>query len=251
MRLCWRSCSEGCLDTTLTTILMIMKYLAAVLAGVVLGNGAVYCFNKIPASWLTDYGEAPPAELFEPGRQRITSYPWKYIFSMLFTAVCVYMVWRDWRSAVPMMAALWLLLEMSIADIKYRIIPDQFTILLAVSAIGFVNFHSSWTDCLIGAAAGFGLMGAIALVGKLAYQRMAIGGGDIKLYAGLGLFTGAAGVLTIFVLATLFSGAHFVYLLATRRIKKTDTMPMIPYTASATLLYFLFLWGRIDFVFEL
>ena len=230
---------------------MIMKYLAAVLAGVILGNGAVYCFNNIPASWLTDYGEEPKAAVTGPGEQRIKSYPWKYLFSMLFVAVCVYMVWRDWRSAVPMTAALWLLLEMSAADIKYRIIPDQFTILLAVSAIGFVNFHSGWTDCLLGAAAGFGLMGAIALVGKLAYRRMAIGGGDIKLYAGLGLFTGAAGILTIFVLATLFSGAHFVYLLAARRIKKTDTMPMVPYTAVAALLYFLFLWGRIDFVFSL
>ncbi len=31
--------------------------------GVLLGNGAVYVFNRLPASWLCDYGEVPKEDL--------------------------------------------------------------------------------------------------------------------------------------------------------------------------------------------
>ena len=46
------------MDITLTV--QIIKYLVTVLAGVILGNGAVYLFNHMPASWFFDYGEMPP-----------------------------------------------------------------------------------------------------------------------------------------------------------------------------------------------
>jgi hypothetical protein len=35
----------------------------AIVLGVILGSGAVYVFNRIPAAWLTDYGEEPSDEL--------------------------------------------------------------------------------------------------------------------------------------------------------------------------------------------
>ena len=37
--------------------------LAAIGAGVILGNGAVYFFNRIPGKWLCDYGQEPDEEL--------------------------------------------------------------------------------------------------------------------------------------------------------------------------------------------
>src|SRR3712207_8840817 len=43
---------------------------------------------------------------------------------------------------------IWLLMEMAICDIKYRIVPDQLNILLAVSALGFIPFMDSWKDSL-------------------------------------------------------------------------------------------------------
>ena len=69
----------------MTSALIIMiKLLAAVLAAVFAGNGVVYLFNHMPAQWFCDYGERPTEEMLDPYTQRVKSYPWKYLFTMLF-----------------------------------------------------------------------------------------------------------------------------------------------------------------------
>lgn len=47
------------MDTGMTALAIIIKALAGVLAGILMGNGAVYLFNHMPAKWFTDYGEKP------------------------------------------------------------------------------------------------------------------------------------------------------------------------------------------------
>ena len=232
-------------------LLTVIKCLAAILVGIFAGNGAVYGFNHMPASWFCDYGQTPTAEMSDPYTQRVKSYPWKYIFTMLFIILGIKMVSQDWRFAVAGVCSIWLLLEMAIADCKYRIVPDQLVILLAVSALGFVNFHGSWKECLIGALIGLGVMSLTAFVGKLAYKRDVLGGGDIKLFASLGLLLGTTGILVTIVLTTLFSAAHLCLLLAQKRVKKTDTVPMVPYIALAASVYIVFLWEYQQMFFDI
>lgn len=223
--------------------LVIIKCLLAILVGIFAGNGAVYCFNRIPASWLCDYGEKPAEALLDKSTQRIKSTPWKYLFTMAFVVINIKMVMDDWQFAIGAVCVLWLLLEIAIADVKYRIIPDQLVVLLAVGAMGFVPYHSGWKDILGGAAVGFFLMLAVALLGKLAYRRETIGGGDIKLFASLGLILGFSGTLVVIVLTSLISGGAMVYLLATKRVRTKDTFPMAPYILVAVVIYMVFLWG--------
>ncbi len=232
-------------ENTISILILIIKCLAAILVGIFQGNGAVYIFNKAPAKWFCDYDEEPTTEMKDPYIQRVKSHPWKYVFTMAFIIFNIKMVVDDWEFAIPGTIALWLLLELSISDIKYRIVPDQYLILLAVTGLGFMSYHSSWVEALIGAAIGFALMGLIAGLGRLFYQKMALGGGDIKLYAVLGFLTGIKGVLFIFVVSTFVSAGFFVIQLSRRKIKKTDTMPMVPYIAGAACLYIVFFW---DFV---
>lgn len=228
--------------------LQILKCLIAVFVGILEGNGAVYFFNKIPAEWLCDYGEEPTPEMKDRYTQRVKSHPWKYIFTMAFVILNIKMVVDDWQFAITGTVALWLLLELSIADIKYRIVPDQILILLAVTGFGFMPYHDNWETSVIGAVIGFGIMGLIAGVGKLLYHRLALGGGDIKLYTVLGFLTGYKGILFIFVLSTLVSGAWFVIQLARRKIKRTDTQPMVPYIAGAAAAYIVFFWDMVFIV---
>ena len=231
---------------SITILTEIVKYLAAVLLGVLLGNAAVYFFNKMPASWFCDYGEEPTEAMKDTSTQRIKSTPWKYLLSMLFVAAGVYLVRDDWMYAVAVVLVLWILTELAAADLKFRIIPDQLVILLAVSSLGFIQYHENWKSMLFGAAAGFALMGATALLGKFAYRRDAVGGGDVKLFAALGLVTGLWGILTVFALTALISGGHMVWLLARKKVKKTDTVPMVPYIAVSAGIYLIFLHAHID-----
>ncbi len=229
-------------ERTILLSLQIIKCLVAILIGILEGNGAVYFFNKMPAVWFCDYGEEPTPEMKDPYVQRVKSHPWKYIFTMAFVILNIKMAVDDWQFALPGTIALWILLELSIADIKYRIVPDQLLILLAVTGLGFLQYHSSWIQAVYGALIGFALMGIIAGVGRLLYQKMALGGGDIKLYAVLGLIGGPKGILFIFVVSTLVSAAWFVVQLARKKMKKTDTQPMVPYIAAAAAAYIVFFW---------
>lgn len=223
--------------------ILLLKVIVAVVVGVLEGNGAVYFFNKMPGNWLCDYDETPDPELLHPTTQRVKSSPWKYLFSMGFVILNIKMVVDDWQYAIAATLALWLLLELALSDKKYSIVPDQFLILLSITAIGFIPFHSSWRVPLIGAALGFGIMTAIALIGRFAYRRDTLGGGDIKLFSVLGLITGPVGILFTFAATALISAGHFTYLLAKKRIKVTDSRPMVPYIAISSAAYLVFLWG--------
>jgi len=227
----------------------------AIVLGVILGSSAVYVFNRIPAAWLTDYGEEPSEELKDTSTQRVKSVPWKYVFTGLFIALGIYLGVRDLSIALPVVIALWLLLLMSMADIKYMIVPDQLIMLLVLTGLGFLpqkialyHRHAIY-DSLMGAAAGLILMLIIALFSRAIYKKWVLGGADIKLFTAIGFLTGLYGVLIIFVLSTVLSGLHFAYLLIRQKIQLRESRPMVPYIALAFGIYFLFIRNLItDFI---
>ena len=211
---------------------------AAIAAGILLGNSAVYFFNKMPGKWLCDYGQEPDEELMHPTHQRVKSTPWKYVFSGLFIAARIKMGLENPLYALPALAALWLLLEMSIADIKYMIVPDQLIMLLVITGLGFIPHHAFGVmDCLVGAAIGFGIMVLIAVIGRLVYKKAAVGGADIKLFGALGLCLGTDGIIAVFILSTFLSAGHFLWLLIRRKIRLSGERPMVPYIAAAATIY--------------
>lgn len=215
---------------------------AAIGLGIVLGNGAVYFFNRIPGKWLTDYDAEPSEELLRPTRQRVRSTPWKYVFTGFFICCGIYLGLRDPAYAFPALAAMWLLLEMSIADLKYMIVPDQLVLLLGVTSLGFITRHRGGPlDAVWGALLGFGVLASMALLAKLMYKKPAIGGADVKLFGVLGLATGVDGILFIFIASTFLSAGHFIWLMLRKKARLTDERAMVPYIAAAAAFYLVFL----------
>lgn len=214
----------------------------AIIAGVILGNSAVYVFNKIPGKWLCDYGKEPDAELLHPTRQRVRSTPWKYCFSCLFVMAGIKLGLENPIYAVIALITCWLLLEMAIADLKYMIVPDQFVILMMVAGIGFVPHHPGGPmEGIFGAIIGFGVMLLIGILGKLIYKTETLGGGDIKLFTALGLCVGKDGILMVFVLSTFITALHLGYLMARKLIKPREKRPLVPYIAIASTIYMVIL----------
>ena len=215
---------------------------AAIGAGVVLGNGAVYFFNRMPGKWLCDYDEEPSQELLHPTCQRIKSTPWKYVFTGFFVVIGITLGLQNPLYAIPALIAIWLLLEMSIADIKYMIVPDQLIMLLVVTGLGFIPHHAFGVmDCITGAAVGFGVLLLIAVIGRLIYKKPAVGGADIKLFAALGLNLGTDGIIAVFVISTFLSAGHFIWMMVRKGAKLTDERPMVPYIAAAAIIYLVIL----------
>ncbi len=234
---------------------IILTCAISIICGILLGNSAVYIFNHIPGKWLTDYDEEPSEELLHPTTQRVKSVPFKYIFTGVFIALSIYMGIKDPSLAFPVVISIWLLLIMSIADIKYMIVPDQFIMLLVLTGVSFlparmaVYHRHAVYDSLIGAAAGLVLMLVIALLSRALYKKWVLGGADIKLFTAIGFLTGFYGVLIIFVSSTLLSGLHLGYQLLRGKAHLKETRPMVPYIAIAFAIYFLFIRDLItDFI---
>ena len=215
---------------------------AAIGAGVILGNGAVYFFNRMPGKWLCEYDEEPSQELLHPTCQRVKSTPWKYVFTGFFVVIGITLGLQNPLYAFPALIAIWLLLEMSIADIKYMIVPDQLIMLLVLTGLGFIRHHAFGVmDCLLGAAVGFGVLLIIALISKIFYKEPAVGGADIKLFAALGLALGTDGIIAVFVISTFLSAGHFIWMMVRKGAKLTDERPMVPYIAAAATIYLVIL----------
>ncbi|MBK5254080.1 MAG: prepilin peptidase [Peptostreptococcaceae bacterium] len=230
-------------------LILIIKLIIVIMASIIMGNGAVVAFNHMPIKWFLEEGKEPSPGLLDASRQRITSTPWKWILVALFSAISIYLILTtSIIYTISVIVVLWLLLIASISDIKYSIIPDQITMLIAVSGIGFVILHEKWTDQLYGALIGFLLLMAVFGIGRLIYHKDAVGGGDIKMFASLGLVLGVGGILMVFIISTFLSAVHFAYLIIAKRAKPGETRPMMPYIFMAFTIYVVFLW---DFGIEI
>src|SRR5574341_204147 len=97
-----------------------------------------------------------------------------------------------------------ILLGVAVTDARHYLIPDEYTwgglglgLLLTLRG-GLPGFVTG----VVGAAAGFALLWAVAWAGERVFREEAMGGGDIKMMAMVGTFVGWKGVLL-----TLFCGA--------------------------------------------
>ena len=202
--------------------------------GILAGNGAVYAFNHVPAKWLCDYNQEPGEELLREDTQRVKSYPWKAVFSMVFVLLGIFLFTRDSFYAIPAMLACWLLLLIAIADKKYMIIPDQFIFLLLLTGIGFVPYMGSIKSMLLGALIGGGCMLVVSVAGKLIFKKEVMGFGDVKLFAAIGLITGAYEVIFILIATSLLSCIAYGILLLMKKNKKGQYQPLGIYIAMVT-----------------
>ncbi len=218
-------------------IIIVIKIVIAVTTGILAGHSVVYLFNRLPAEWLCDYGEEPSEELKHPTVQRIKGYPWKLMLSGLFICIAVHLVIYDWQYCAAAMVYSWSLAMIFAADKKYSIIPDQFVLLTAASAMGFIPFFDSFKDHIYGMAAGAGVMLISALLGKILFKKETLGFGDVKLFAAIGLAVGLKGTIAVLVMSSLAAAAVFSIQMIRGAIRRDDMMPLGPYICSAGIFY--------------
>ncbi len=125
-------------------------------------------------------------------------------------------------------------------DLKKMIVPDFITypgIILGFAFV-FLNEKSLWLSYLIGGAGGFFIAFLISLIGKRAFKKEALGGGDVKLIALIGLFVGYAGLLLCFILSSITG------ILSTYIIYKdlTRTIPYAFYLSISGMIIYIFIY---------
>ena len=125
-------------------------------------------------------------------------------------------------------------------------VPDEFSVMLAISATAFIEYHENWWEPAVGAALGLGISLAVLLLGMLLFKSGSIGGADIKYFTCMGLVTGRTGIAIIYVLTTLIFALYSAVVIATGRGSIRDRNPMLPSACAAATLYFLFLFNTGD-----
>lgn len=197
--------------------------------GIALTVLGYFIINRIPATWLCDYNETPSEELLSG--KRIKFMP-SGIFVSLVMAVCLALCRLQFNKGYDIYFAVLALILfdcmlIAVADIKYQIIPDQFTVALGILAVGisvydiargYHIFHSTWWSPLAGAGIGAAAMLLIDFIGMLVYKRDGMGFGDVKLFLAVGVLTGFPGTIYTFIISIITATIFFVAIILTARI---------------------------------
>lgn len=129
-----------------------------------------------------------------------------------------------------------LLVIIVISDVHAMLIPNKVLLFFAcvIIPVRFFIPMDPWWDPIAGSIVGFVLLLFIAIISK-----GGMGGGDIKLFAVLGLFLGLKGVLLTFFFATFIGAFVGIVLVVLKKVKRKQPIPFGPaISAGALITYF-------------
>lgn len=170
-------------------------------------------------------------------------------------------LWRRWQEqpgwAVLTALAAGALLALSLIDWDTFLIPDELSLgLLAVgllasplnpyfSGVWYVRLWASVLGALIGLAIAWGT----AAIGERVFKKEALGGGDVKLLAAVGAWSGALGAFDCMMVSSFIGAVYGVWQIYSGKLKRSDPIPFGPFlSAGATFNFFYLLPAGFPFL---
>lgn len=133
-----------------------------------------------------------------------------------------------------------LVINIFVSDFKYMIIMDTPLVIVSILILILKTIFMGFKTMLISLASGlflFLFMLLIGIVGKKIFKREALGGGDIKLAAVIGIILG----LRLGLVAIIFSSLLALpYALAVMMLGKDREVPFGPFLIGSMALIFVF-----------
>jgi len=126
-------------------------------------------------------------------------------------------------------------------DLDHMIIPDIISLTgivlgIAVASAGYIS-GMDWRFSLLGAGLGVAALYVPALVYEKLRGIEGLGGGDVKLLAMIGAFTGPYGVIFVLFCASLVGSIGALVSMSVRRIESTTPIPFGPFLTAAAVFY--------------
>lgn len=132
-----------------------------------------------------------------------------------------------------------MLLAVFVIDYKKQIIPNRLN--LAIFEVGIIfaflyglSDFAITINMLLGMVVGGGIFLLITLVGGIFYGKDAMGFGDVKLMAALGLFFGLSNIIVITLVSFLIGAVLSIILLISKTRKSNEYIPFGPFIVIAT-----------------
>lgn len=140
------------------------------------------------------------------------------------------------------------LIVTTLTDVEWKIIPDMASYSLIVIGILKIpfdpffnsgNLWASFLDSLLGLTFGGGVLLALSYIGLILFKKESVGGGDIKLLAGIGAFIGFKGAVFVILIASIIGGVFSLLGLIFRFLRQKQYIPFGPFLNIAALIIFL------------
>lgn len=124
-----------------------------------------------------------------------------------------------------------LLIIITFIDIDHYIIPDNLILIGCITAIivNFLGYGVPFIDGLKGALFAGGGVLVVTLIIEYVVKKEVMGGGDIKLYAMVGLFLGTKLSLLTILLSIYIGGAYGIIFIIYNKVKNREFSSMIPF----------------------
>lgn len=242
------------------------SFITYIVFAVIIAASFAVCFlaykilNTVPAKWLCDYDEEPDETVlgirFNYKQSGIITSALFAVLNSACFALCGFSFYTLFIFLI-----MFVLLLVTLSDGKFTIIPDQFTIALAVLSLGFgiydlcngQYFISQWWHIPLGAVCGGGFLMLINLLSLLIFKKLGIGFGDVKLMCALGACLGFPKVFLAMIAAVLIAFLYIIFTVLKKIFTKKETEAYFafgPYLAIGSALFLIFV-NQIDMGIEL
>lgn len=257
---------------------MTIYYIYFALVGLIIGSFLNVCIYRIPRE---ESIVKPPSHCPNCGK-RLTVIDLVPVFSYLFlrgkcrhcgvkispryamvellTALTFVILFHKFKLTVDFFASAYLmsiLIAIFFIDLEHMIIPDGLVLAGLIGGIPLVVYNlfrpvqtygdRNWWTPLIGMLSGFLVLLFIGLVGLLIYKTdEAMGGGDIKLFAPLGLFLGWKLIIVAFLLSVFSAAFVSVILIITKVKNRKSTVPFGPFIVIGTFVTYIYGWEILE-----
>jgi len=174
-----------------------------------------------------------------------SSIPIRYFFVELISAMSWIVLYFKFGLSIDFvlqMVLVSILIVCTYTDLDHRRILNSvvlFGIGIGLAIIIILN-PSMIMDSIFGMSAGLAFMLFWAVIGKLLFRQTALGAGDIKLAAMIGIFTGAKYILFILILSFTLASIYVLFIALKKQTVVGRRLPLAPFITAATLITILF-----------
>lgn len=144
----------------------------------------------------------------------------------------------DFFRAASISFVLVLLIPIVISDFRRRIMPNRYLLMgLVIRILQYAFLLASGQELMVQLRSDIlgALLGGAVFLLSFMISKKSVGMGDIKLFGVTGLFLGLQGTYTLLIITMVFAFIHSMILMALKKKKMKDEMPLGPYVLTGLI----------------
>ncbi len=193
------------------------------------------CFTKI--RWYDNIPILSFAILRAKCRSCESPISWQYPLIELWHGLLALFIFSNWwqvstQTHIEMLAVFMICAIFTahfIIDLRYQLLLDKLNLALLIPVLTLVALRASWPDALIGGTVGLVLPLLVTWLFYMMRGQIGLGGGDIKLFAILGMLFGVKGVMLNLFTSCMLGSLVTLFLMAIGKVKRDQAIPFGPY----------------------